>query len=51
MGVAGVSIIWTWRCREAIEPAKVACVAVARKLVTLLNAMVRDSTTWREAID
>ncbi len=25
---------------------KVALVALARKLLTILNAMVRDSTTW-----
>jgi transposase len=38
------------RLRAAGKPAKVAFVAVARKLLTLLNAMVRDRTTWREAI-
>ncbi len=38
------------RLRAAGRPAKVAFVAVARKLLTLLNAMVRDRTTWNEAI-
>jgi len=38
------------RLRAAGKPAKVAFVAVARKLLTLLNAMVRDRKTWREAI-
>jgi len=38
------------RLRAAGKPAKVAFVAVARKLLTLLNAMVRDRTTWKEAI-
>ena len=37
------------RLRGAGKPAKVAFVAVARKLLTLLNAMVRDRTTWKEA--
>jgi transposase len=38
------------RLRAAGKPAKLAFVAVARKLLTLLNAMVRDRTMWREAI-
>jgi len=37
------------RLRAAGKPAKVAFVAVARKLLTLLNAMVRDRTTWKAA--
>lgn len=37
------------RLRKAGKPAKVAFVALARKLLTILNAMVRDRTTWREA--
>lgn len=34
------------RLRKAGKPAKVALIAVARKLVTILNAMLRDSTQW-----
>jgi transposase len=37
------------RLRAAGKPAKVAFVARARKLLTILNAMLRDRTTWREA--
>lgn len=35
------------RLREAGKPGKVALVAVARKLLTILNAIVRDGTEWR----
>ncbi len=34
------------RLRVAGKPAKVALVAVARKLLTILNAMVRDKKVW-----
>jgi transposase len=40
---------WYQRLRAAGKPAKVALVALARKLLTILNAMVRDHTAWREA--
>ncbi|MDP6979522.1 MAG: IS110 family transposase, partial [Myxococcota bacterium] len=32
------------------KPPKVAFVAIARKLLTILNAMVRDETTWQENV-
>jgi len=35
------------RLREAGKPAKVALTACMRKLLTILNAMVRDDQTWR----
>ncbi|MEM1413888.1 MAG: transposase [Myxococcota bacterium] len=35
------------RLRDANKPAKIAITAVARKLLTILNAMVRDDTPWR----
>jgi transposase len=31
------------------KPPKVAFIALARKLLTILNAMVRDETTWQQA--
>jgi transposase len=34
------------RLRAAGKPAKVALVAVARKLLTILNAMLRDQRAW-----
>lgn len=34
------------RLRTAGKPAKVAIVAIARKLLTIANAMVRDGTPW-----
>ncbi len=37
------------RLRAAGKPPKVAFVAVARKLVTILNAIVRDQTEWEAA--
>jgi len=37
------------RLRAAGKPAKVALVACMRKLLTILNAMLRDGTPWREA--
>jgi len=37
------------RLRNHGKPAKVAFVALARKLLTILNGMVRDGTAWREA--
>ena len=36
------------RLKAAGKPSKVALVAVARKLLTILNAIVRDGTAWRE---
>ncbi len=30
--------------------AEVALIALARKLLTILNAMVRDRTDWQEAV-
>jgi len=38
------------RLIDAGKPPKVALVALARKLLTILNAMVRDRTSWQEAI-
>jgi len=32
------------------KPPKVAFIALARKLLTILNAMVRDGTRWEERI-
>ena len=37
------------RLRAAGKPPKLAFVALARKLLTILNAMVRDRTPWRES--
>jgi transposase len=37
------------RLRAAGKPAKVALVAVARKLLTILNAMLRDQRPWSSA--
>jgi transposase len=37
------------RLRAAGKPPKLAFVALARKLLTILNAMVRNRTTWRSA--
>lgn len=37
------------RLREAGKPAKVAIVACMRKILTILNAMVRTQTRWQEA--
>jgi transposase len=37
------------RLRAAGKPAKVAIVATMRKLLTILNAMMRDRTAWRDA--
>jgi transposase len=37
------------RLRAAGKPAKVALVAVARKLLTILNAMLRDQHPWNSA--
>ncbi len=36
------------RLVTAAKPPKVAYIAIARKLFTILNAMVRDGTNWRE---
>jgi len=36
------------RLIEAGKPPKLAFIALARKLLTILNAMVRDGTMWRE---
>ncbi len=37
------------RLRAAGKPAKVALVAAAHKLLTILNAMLREKTSWRNA--
>ena len=36
------------RLRDASKVPKVALVACMRKLLTILNAMMRDNTHWRE---
>jgi transposase len=36
------------RLRKANKPAKVALVACMRKLLTILNAMIKNGTTWRK---
>ena len=36
------------RLREAGKPAKVALTACMRKLITILNAMVKNNTSWQE---
>jgi len=36
------------RLRQAGKPFKVAIAACMRKLLTVLNAMIRDNTTWRK---
>jgi transposase len=38
------------RMIEAGKPPKVAFIALARKLLVMLNAMVRDKTSWQERI-
>jgi len=38
------------RLRQAGKPAKLAFVAVARKLLTVLNAIARDRTAWKATI-
>ena len=37
------------RLRDAGKPDKLALIAVTRKLLTMLNAMIRDETTWQAA--
>ncbi len=37
------------RLIEAGKPPKLAFIALARKLLTILNAMLRDGTTWQQA--
>jgi transposase len=37
------------RLTAAGKPPKVAFIALARKLLTILNAMVRDGTSWQQA--
>jgi transposase len=37
------------RLRAAGKPAKVALIAVARKLLVLLNAIIRDQRPWQHA--
>jgi transposase len=37
------------RLRAAGKPAKVALIAAAHKLLTILNAMLRENTAWRSA--
>ncbi|HUN46663.1 MAG TPA: IS110 family transposase, partial [Stellaceae bacterium] len=37
------------RLRNAGKPAKVALAAAAHKLLTIVNAMLRDKTTWQSA--
>lgn len=39
------------RLRAAGKPAKVAFTAIARRLLTILNAMVRSNTAWRVSPD
>lgn len=39
------------RLIAAGKPPKVALIAIARKLLTILNAMVRDGTQWQQAHD
>lgn len=41
--------IFYQRLREAGKPAKVAIVACMRKILTILNAMVRNQTRWQNA--
>ena len=41
-----VRVCWR-RLRDAGKPAKVALVACMRKLLTILNAMLRDQTPWQ----
>ena len=38
------------RLIEAGKPPKLAFIALARKLLTILNAMLRDGTTWRDTV-
>ena len=38
------------RLREAGKPPKVALISIARKLLTILNAMIRDQTDWEGSI-
>jgi hypothetical protein len=37
------------RLIAAGKPPKVAFIALARRLLTILNAMARDGTTWQQA--
>ena len=37
------------RLIAAGKPPKVALIAIARKLLTILNAMLRDGTDWKQA--
>ncbi len=37
------------RLLKAGKPPKLALIALARKLLTILNAMVRDATDWQQA--
>ena len=37
------------RLRDAGKPARLALVAVMRKLLTMLNAMLRDNRPWAHA--
>jgi transposase len=39
------------RLIAAGKPPEVALIAIARKLLTILNAMVRDGTQWQQAHD
>ena len=50
------SIRWNWqirafyyRLRKAGKPFKVAITACMRKLLVILNALVRNNTTWRNS--
>jgi transposase len=38
------------RLLAAGKPKKVALIAVARKLLTILNAIVRDGTPWKGTV-
>lgn len=46
---AGPFKVFYARLRQAGKPAKLALIAVARKLLTILNAMIRDRTSYRPA--
>jgi transposase len=37
------------RLRAAGKPAKLALIAIARRLLVILNAIVRDQTPWKTA--
>jgi transposase len=45
-----IQSLYTRLTQQARKPPKVALVACMRKLLTILNAMVRDNTTWDVAL-